>query len=73
MTQGTFAHHVHWGYWENPNFAKGTVEDFAIAAEKLSQKVYQPAQIKSGDSILDVGRGFGGKISSIDDNLSMET
>ena len=70
MTQGTFGHHVHWGYWENPNFAKGTLEDFAIAAEKLSQKVYQPAQIKSGDSILDVGCGFGGTISSINDNFS---
>lgn len=70
MVQGTFGHHVHWGYWENPNFAKGTVEDFAIAAEKLSQKVYQPAQIKSGDSILDVGCGFGGTIASINDNFS---
>ena len=70
MTQQIFGNHVHWGYWENPNLAKGTAEDFAIAAEKLSQKVYQPTQIKSGDSILDVGCGFGGTISSINDNFS---
>lgn len=70
QTKTIFGHHVHWGYWENPNWAEGTARDFAIAAEKLSQKVYQAAQIKSGDSILDVGCGFGGTISSINDNFS---
>ena len=65
----SFGNHIHWGYWDNPNWADGTADDFALAAEKLSQKVYQPAKIKSGDSILDVGCGFGGTISSINDNF----
>ncbi len=62
--------HVHWGYWENPNLAQITAQDFAIAAEKLSQKVYQAADIQNGISILDVGCGFGGTITSINHNYS---
>ena len=52
VTKTTFGNHVHWGYWENPNFAQKTAQDFAIATEKLSQKVYQAADIKDGLSIL---------------------
>ena len=70
LTQSVFGAHVHLGYWENPNWAEGNPQDFFIAAEKLSQKVYQPAQIKSGDYILDVGCGFGGTISSLNDKFS---
>ncbi|NET78498.1 class I SAM-dependent methyltransferase [Okeania sp. SIO1F9] len=69
-TKTIFGNHVHWGYWENPNWAKNTAEDFAIATEKLSQKVYQAADIKDGISILDVGCGFGGTAASINNNYS---
>lgn len=69
-TKTIFGNHVHWGYWENPNWAKNTAEDFAIAAEKLSQKVYQAADIKDGISILDVGCGFGGTTASINNSYS---
>ncbi|MGB3511447.1 MAG: methyltransferase domain-containing protein [Microcoleaceae cyanobacterium] len=70
VTKTTFGNHVHWGYWENPNFAQNTAQDFAIAAEKLSQKVYRAADIKDGISILDVGCGFGGTTASINNNYS---
>ncbi|MDJ0555945.1 MAG: methyltransferase domain-containing protein [Microcoleaceae cyanobacterium MO_207.B10] len=70
VTKTTFGNHVHWGYWENVNFAQNTAQDFAIAAEKLSQKVYQAGDIKDGFSILDVGCGFGGTIASINHNYS---
>ncbi|NET43013.1 class I SAM-dependent methyltransferase [Okeania sp. SIO2B3] len=69
-TKTIFGNHVHWGYWENPNWAKNTAEDFASATEKLSQKVYQAADIKEGISILDVGCGFGGTAASINNNYS---
>lgn len=70
VTKTTFGNHVHWGYWENPNFAQNTAQDFAIASEKLSQKVYQVADIKDGLSILDVGCGFGGTVASINHHYS---
>ncbi|NEP77795.1 MAG: methyltransferase domain-containing protein [Okeania sp. SIO3B3] len=70
VTKTIFGNHVHWGYWENPNWAKNTAEDFVSATEKLSQKVYQAADIKDGISILDVGCGFGDTAASINNNYS---
>lgn len=69
-TKAIFGNHVHWGYWENPNLAQNTPQDFAIATEKLAQKVYQTANLKDGISILDVGCGFGGTTASINNYYS---
>jgi ubiquinone/menaquinone biosynthesis C-methylase UbiE len=60
-----FGNHVHWGYWDNPGKADGTVDDFAQAAENLTRKVYEAAGIKDGMRILDCGCGFGGTIASL--------
>lgn len=60
-----FGHHVHWGYWADPSSADGSLDDFAAAAEQLSQKVYAAANVKTGDLILDAGCGFGGTIASL--------
>jgi ubiquinone/menaquinone biosynthesis C-methylase UbiE len=65
-----FGRHVHWGYWENPNGADGSDEDFALAAELLSQRVCDAAGATDGLRILDCGCGFGGTIASLNDRFS---
>lgn len=72
--QKVFGRHVHWGYWTNPDEADGTVEDFAIAAENLCQRVYNAAAVQENDRLLDAGCGFGGTIASLNEqfqNLNM--
>ncbi|MBL1208440.1 methyltransferase domain-containing protein [Geminocystis sp. GBBB08] len=65
-----FGKHIHWGYWEIPSTAIGTLTDFAIAANNLSQLVIQTAQITDGVTILDAGCGFGGTISLLNESFS---
>ncbi len=65
-----FGNHVHWGYWENPNKADGSIDDFALAAENLSQRVCDAGGAKDGLKILDCGCGFGGTISSLNNRFS---
>ena len=65
-----FGRHVHWGYWQDPNLADSSVEDFAQAAERLTQQVCDTATINPGDRILDVGCGFGGAIASLNERCS---
>jgi cyclopropane fatty-acyl-phospholipid synthase-like methyltransferase len=65
-----FGQHIHWGYWEDPSQAKGTLLDFALAANNLSQKVIQVSEINHGDHILDAGCGFGGTISMLNNQFS---
>ncbi len=65
-----FGRHVHWGYWENPSRADGSVSDFAQAAEQLAQRVCNAANITDGLKILDCGCGFGGTIASLNERFS---
>lgn len=68
--QQVFGRHVHWGYWEDPAQADGSVNDFAAAAERLCQRVYLAAGVKEGDRLLDTGCGFGGTIASLNENFN---
>ena len=63
----SFGRHVHWGYWETPKLATLSVDDFAQAAENLSQLVFNSAEVKDGQAVLDVGCGFGGTIASLNE------
>lgn len=65
-----FNRHVHWGYWPEPQQAKFTADDFAIAAEQLSREVYGAAAIANGQTIVDVGCGFGGTVASLNEHFS---
>jgi len=64
-----FGKHIHWGYWENPACATGTLMDFAIAANNLSKLVIKTAEIQDGVKILDAGCGFGGTISLLNETF----
>lgn len=65
-----FGRHVHWGYWENPNTADGSDDDFALAAERLAQRVCDAGGAKHGLRLLDCGCGFGGTIASLNERFS---
>jgi ubiquinone/menaquinone biosynthesis C-methylase UbiE len=65
-----FGRHVHWGYWEDPQQADGSAEDYARAAEALCWQVLQAAGAHDGLRILDVGCGFGGTIASLNERFS---
>ncbi|GAB4242114.1 MAG: 27-O-demethylrifamycin SV methyltransferase [Elainellaceae cyanobacterium] len=69
FVQQVFGRHVHWGYWPDPTQADGSVEDFAIASERLCQRVYAAAGVKDNDHILDAGCGFGGTIASLNEQF----
>ena len=62
-----FGEHVHWGYWENPKLADGSIEDFQNATRALSKKLLALANIVNGQNVLEVGCGFGGTISIINE------
>lgn len=59
--------HFHYGYWDDPAKADGTIGDFAQAAENLTRRVCDIAGIQNNRRILDVGCGFGGTIASINE------
>jgi SAM-dependent methyltransferase len=61
-----FGNHVHWGYWKDPNPSMGSaLEEFPQAAEALTRLMLDQAHIQAGQSVLDVGCGFGGTIASL--------
>lgn len=66
----SFGRHSHWGYWDAPSLADGSVEDFAAAAEKMCHQVCAAGGIADGQSVLDVGCGFGGTIASINERFN---
>ncbi len=65
-----FGHHVHWGYWDDKNKADGSVADFAVAAERLCQRVCDAGNVQDGLRVLDVGCGFGGTIASLNERFN---
>jgi cyclopropane fatty-acyl-phospholipid synthase-like methyltransferase len=69
-TTVAFGRHVHWGYWDSPDQADGSPEDYARAAEQLCRRVCDAAAIHDGLRILDVGCGFGGTIASLNERFS---
>jgi ubiquinone/menaquinone biosynthesis C-methylase UbiE len=65
----SFGQHVHWGYWEQPQLATQTADDYFAAAENLSRLIYSAAKVQDGQSVLDVGCGFGGTVASLNQHF----
>jgi ubiquinone/menaquinone biosynthesis C-methylase UbiE len=70
VIEKSFGRHIHWGYWERPETAHLDPDDYAAAAENLTVHICDLAGIRDGDSVLDVGCGFGGTIASLNDRFS---
>jgi ubiquinone/menaquinone biosynthesis C-methylase UbiE len=70
VIEKSFGRHVHWGYWERPNQATLTTDDFMVAAENLSAKICSSAKVTNKLRILDVGCGFGGTIAHLNENYT---
>jgi len=64
-----FGRHIHWGYWQQPALADGSLTDFSKAAEALSIRMAETAKVKDGMSILDAGCGFGGTIANLNERF----
>ncbi|WP_072620837.1 class I SAM-dependent methyltransferase [Spirulina major] len=65
-----FGKHVHWGYWEDPSHAQNTPADFRHAAEQLTHEVYSAALVGDGQTVFDIGCGFGGTIASLNEQFT---
>jgi ubiquinone/menaquinone biosynthesis C-methylase UbiE len=65
-----FGRFVHWGYWEDPARADGSLADYAAAAETLSRRVCDAAEVREGQRVLDVGCGFGATLADLNARLN---
>lgn len=61
----TLGRHVHWGYWADPQRADRSAAGYAQAAEAMTLRIAQAAQIAQAATVLDVGCGFGGTLSCL--------
>jgi MPBQ/MSBQ methyltransferase len=65
---GRVGRHVHLGYWEVAplDATPCTAEEFEAAQAQLCDIVLELASLSDGQSVLDVGCGFGGTLAAID-------
>jgi len=61
--EGLVGTNVHWGYWEKPEKANLTLEEFRVASDDLTHRLIRWISPQAGQNILDVGCGFGGTIA----------
>ena len=61
---------MHWGFWDDPARADGSLRDFAQAAERMSRQVIVAAEVSDGQHVLDVGCGFGGTLADLNQRFS---
>lgn len=64
-----FGRNVHWGLWDDPSKADGSVADFVRASDNMTLKFCDFAGLKDGMRVLDAGCGFGGTIASLNERF----
>jgi ubiquinone/menaquinone biosynthesis C-methylase UbiE len=62
--------HLHWGYWPDPATADGSPADYAVAAERMTQRMFDMVGVRDGMRILDCGCGVGGAVASLNERFS---
>src|SRR5687768_3386098 len=65
-----FGRNVHWGYWDNPEEKTPTLEEFVKASDHMTDLFVEGSQLREGQSLLDVGCGFGGTIGYFNEKFS---
>lgn len=70
LALAAFGRHVHFGFWEDPARADGSIADFVHAADALTQRILDAGAIRPGQRVLDVGCGIGGTLAMINDQFS---
>lgn len=65
-----FDRDLHWGYWGPEDPIDPSASGFAAAAERLTRRVCDRAEISGAGDLLDVGCGVGGTIASINERAS---
>ena len=65
---GRTGRHVHLGYWDTPPRASTCAADeFEAAQARLCEIFIELADLSDGQSVLDIGCGFGGTLAAVDD------
>lgn len=64
-----FSRHVHFGFWEDPARASGSIEDFVHAADALTLRIIEAGGVRSGHRVLDVGCGIGGTLALLNERF----
>jgi len=66
---GRTGRHVHLGYWDvaPPPAAPCTADEFEAAQARLCDIVIALAELADGQSVLDVGCGFGGTLAAVNE------
>lgn len=65
-----FPRHIHYGYWDDPSRADGTLADYAAAAERMTEVIAAATALRDGMHVLDVGCGFGGTLAALNETLT---
>lgn len=64
---GRTGRHVHLGYWDTPPLAsRCAADEFEAAQARLCDIFIELADLGDGQSVLDVGCGFGGTLAAVD-------
>ena len=64
-----FTKHVHWGYWKDPCDADLSRKGVDTATDALTDELFAISRLANGQAILDVGCGFGGTITMLNERL----
>ncbi len=62
--------HWHWGYWDDPSAADGSIDDYKKATERLTSLFLDVAQIADGMRVIDCGCGVGGTVARMNEKFS---
>ena len=60
-----YLRHFHWGLFDDPTVEDDSPERYYAAAEGLTRRILDAAEVADGRRVLDVGCGFGGTLDTV--------